>query len=264
MDDITYRAVKILKEVLLIAVEDKRHSSRLLQKFDIKTSLLAYHDHNEQVQKDKIIGVLASGKDVALISDAGTPLISDPGYHLIKAIHYLGFKVVPVPGACALIAGLSVAGLPSDRFVFEGFLPAKSSGRIVRLQSVREETGTLIFYEAPHRLLNCLNDMRDVLGADRTVVLARELTKTFETIKKMLLGDMCSWVCSDLNQQRGECVLLVSGCVVSSDDPLSLESLRILKLLLDEVPLKRAVALTSEITGQRKNLLYQAALKWRE
>ncbi|MNT21487.1 Ribosomal RNA small subunit methyltransferase I [compost metagenome] len=170
--------------------------------------------------------------------------------------------MVPVPGACALVAALSAAGLPSDRFIFEGFLPAKASGRRGRLEQIKEEPRTLIFYEAPHRLLESLEDMREVFGADRPALLARELTKTFETLKGAPLGELCAWVAADSNQQRGECVVLVGGWQApEGEGALSAEALRVLDLLLAELPLKRAAALAAEITGVRKNLLYQAALE---
>ena len=198
---------------------------------------------------------------MALISDAGTPLISDPGFHLVRAARAAGIRVVPVPGACALIAALSAAGLPSDRFGFEGFLPAKTVGRRSRLEQVREDGRTLIYYEAPHRLLESLADMRDIFGADRLAVLGRELTKTFETLKGLPLGELHDWVAADSNQQRGECVILVAGWQApEGDEAVSGEALRVLDLLLAELPLKRAAALAAEITGVRKNLLYQAAL----
>ncbi|MGE8450353.1 MAG: 16S rRNA (cytidine(1402)-2'-O)-methyltransferase, partial [Pseudomonadales bacterium] len=198
---------------------------------------------------------------VALISDAGTPLISDPGYHLVRQARAAGINVVPVPGACALIAALSAAGLPSDRFIFEGFLPAKAVGRRGRLELVKEEPRTLIFYEAPHRILECLQDMEAVFGGERPALLARELTKTFETLKGLPLSELRQFVEADSNQQRGECVVLVAGWTApESDEAISSESMRILDLLLKEMPLKRAAALAAEITGERKNVLYQVAL----
>ena len=261
LDDISARALRILREVALIAAEDTRHSARLMQHFGINTPLAACHEHNEREQGSHFIARLLAGGDVALISDAGTPLISDPGYHLVRNARAAGIKVVPVPGASALIAALSAAGLASDRFIFEGFLPAKTAGRCARLEAVREESRTLIFYEAPHRILECLEDMRAVFGDERPAVLARELTKTFETLKGLPLAELVAWVAADSNQQRGECVVLVAGWQApEGDDALSVEALRVLDLLLGEMPLKRAAALAAEITGVRKNLLYQAAL----
>ncbi|BAN46800.1 ribosomal RNA small subunit methyltransferase I [Metapseudomonas resinovorans NBRC 106553] len=262
LDDISARALRILREVALIAAEDTRHSARLMQHFGIPTPLAACHEHNERDHGGRFLARLQAGDDVALISDAGTPLISDPGFHLVRQARAAGIAVVPVPGACALIAALSAAGLPSDRFIFEGFLPAKASGRRGRLEQIREEPRTLIFYEAPHRLLESLEDMRAVFGGDRQALLARELTKTFETLKGAPLDELCAWVAADSNQQRGECVVLVAGWQApEGEGALSAEALRVLDLLLAELPLKRAAALAAEITGVRKNLLYQAALE---
>ncbi|WP_178087983.1 MULTISPECIES: 16S rRNA (cytidine(1402)-2'-O)-methyltransferase [unclassified Pseudomonas] len=262
LDDISARALKLLREVSLIAAEDTRHSQRLMQHFGISTPLAACHEHNERDEGSRFITRLLAGDDVALISDAGTPLISDPGYHLVRQARAAGINVVPVPGACALIAALSAAGLPSDRFIFEGFLPAKASGRRARLEQVREEPRTLIFYEAPHRILECLQDMEAVFGGDRPALLARELTKAFETLKGLPLVELRQFVESDSNQQRGECVVLVAGWTApQGGEAISSETMRILDLLLKEMPLKRAAALAAEITGERKNVLYQLALE---
>ncbi|MBI6852111.1 16S rRNA (cytidine(1402)-2'-O)-methyltransferase [Pseudomonas cichorii] len=261
LDDMSVRALKVLREVALIAAEDTRHSSRLMQHFGISTPLAACHEHNERDEGSRFITRLLAGDDVALISDAGTPLISDPGYHLVRQARAAGVSVVPVPGACALIAALSAAGLPSDRFIFEGFLPAKAVGRKSRLEILREEPRTLIFYEAPHRILECLQDMEQVFGPDRPALLARELTKTFETLKGLPLAQLRAFVEGDSNQQRGECVVLVAGWTPPEDeDVVGAEARRVLDLLLEEMPLKRAAALAAEITGVRKNLLYQVAL----
>lgn len=261
LEDISARALRVLREVSLIAAEDTRHSARLMQHFGIATPLAACHEHNERDEGGRFIGRLLAGDDVALVSDAGTPLISDPGYHLVKQAWAAGVRVVPVPGACALVAALCAAGLPSDRFIFEGFLPAKQGARRARLEHLREEPRTLIFYEAPHRILECLQDLEAVFGGDRPALLGRELTKTFETLKGSPLGELRAWVEADSNQQRGECVLIVGGWQApEGDDAVSSEALRVLDLLLAEMPLKRAAALAAEITGVRKNLLYQVAL----
>lgn len=261
LDDISARALRVLREVALIAAEDTRHSQRLLQHFGIGTPLAACHEHNERDQGGRFISRLQAGEDVALISDAGTPLISDPGFHLVRSARAAGIAVVPVPGACALIAALSAAGLPSDRFIFEGFLPAKAVGRRQRLEALREEPRTLLFYEAPHRLLESVEDMLAVFGPERPALLARELTKTFETLKGLPLAELREFIAADSNQQRGECVLLVGGWQApEGEEAVSAESLRVLDLLLAEMPVKRAAALAAEITGVRKNLLYQAAL----
>ncbi|MGH8353523.1 MAG: 16S rRNA (cytidine(1402)-2'-O)-methyltransferase, partial [Pseudomonas sp.] len=227
LDDISARALKVLTEVALIAAEDTRHSLRLLQHFGIATPLAACHEHNERDQGGRFLARLLAGEDVALISDAGTPLISDPGFHLVRQARAAGIAVVPVPGACALIAALSAAGLPSDRFIFEGFLPAKATARRARLEQVKEEPRTLIFYEAPHRILECLEDLERVFGGARPALLARELTKTFETLKGLPLAELRAWVAADSNQQRGECVLLVAGWQApEGDEAVSAEALR--------------------------------------
>ena len=261
LDDMSARALKVLADVALIAAEDTRHSIRLLQHFGIETPLAACHEHNERDEGGRFLTRLLAGDDVALVSDAGTPLISDPGYHLVRQARQAGVRVVPVPGACALIAALSAAGLPSDRFIFEGFLPAKAAGRRARLEQLKEEPRTLIFYEAPHRILECLEDMQSVLGGERPAVLARELTKTFETLKGVPLAELHAFVAGDSNQQRGECGVLVGGWAApEGEQAISTEAQRVLDLLLAELPLKRAAALAADITGVRKNLLYQLAL----
>ncbi|MBD8491852.1 16S rRNA (cytidine(1402)-2'-O)-methyltransferase [Pseudomonas syringae] len=261
LDDMSVRALKVLREVALVAAEDTRHSMRLMQHFGIATPLAACHEHNERAEGSRFIERLLAGDDVALISDAGTPLISDPGYHLVRQARAAGIAVVPVPGACALIAALSAAGLPSDRFIFEGFLPAKMAGRRSRLEQLVEEPRTLIFYEAPHRILECLQDMEAIFGAERPAVLARELTKTFETLKGLPLAQLRAFVEADSNQQRGECVVLVAGwSAPEGDEAVNAEARRVLDLLLQDLPVKRAAALAAEITGVRKNLLYQLAL----
>lgn len=262
LDDMTPRALNVLKDVALIAAEDTRHSLRLLQHFGIQTPLAACHEHNEREDGGRFLGKLQAGESVALISDAGTPLISDPGYHLVRQARAAGVKVVPVPGACAVIAALSAAGLPSDRFIFEGFLPAKAAARASRLEALREEPRTLIFYEAPHRILESVQAMEAAFGGDRPAVLARELTKTFETLKGLPLAELRAFIESDSNQQRGECVVLVGGWIAPvGEDAISAEALRVLDLLLAEMPLKKAAALAAQITGVRKNLLYQVALE---
>ncbi len=262
LEDISARALRVLREVALIAAEDTRHSSRLLQHFGIATPLAACHEHNEREEGSRFLVRLQAGDDVALISDAGTPLISDPGYHLVRQARAANIRVVPVPGACALIAALSAAGLPSDRFIFEGFLPAKVAARRARLELLKEEPRTLIFYEAPHRILECLADLAALFGAERPALLGRELTKTFETLQGLPLEQLRAWVEADGNQQRGECVLVVAGWQApQGEEAVNAEAIRVLELLLGELPVKRAAALAAEITGVRKNLLYQLALE---
>lgn len=194
LDDISYRAINVLKSVNIIAAEDTRTSAQLLKHFNIQTPLTACHDHNESNKIDQLIQRLKNGEDMALISDAGTPLISDPGFKLVRAAQEHHIQVIPVPGACAAIAALSAVGLPSDRFSFEGFLPSKQSQRLLALHKLKDETQTMIIYEAPHRIVACLKDMAEVFGAERPVGFAREITKTFETIKKNdagRIGDFC-------------------------------------------------------------------------
>ena len=258
LGDMVPRAVQVLQSVDVIAAEDTRHSKRLMQHFNISTPLLAYHDHTGANIIDALIEKLADGQSIALISDAGTPLISDPGYRLVDAALTAGIQVVPVPGASAAIAALSTAGLPSDRFMFEGFLNAKQQARTKQLQALKDETGTLIFYEAPHRVLACLRDMATVFGAERQVVMARELTKTFETIRRAPVAELADWVEADHNQQKGECVLLVHGAdkIAGSDT----EGHRVFDILAAELPLKQAAALAAKITGVKKNQLYQYGL----
>lgn len=260
LEDITARAIRVLSEVDLIAAEDTRHSTRLLQHFSIRTPLAACHDHNERDEGGRFISRLLAGDNVALISDAGTPLISDPGFHLVKQARQAGIKVVPIPGVSAVITALSAAGLPSDRFTFEGFLPAKNVGRTSRLEALREETRTMIFYEAPHRLLESVAAMRDVFGGARHAVLARELTKTFETIKGLPLAHLHDWIAADSDQQRGECVVLIAGFEQDTAAEVDLKSQDIMQLLMTELPIKKAAALAANITGLRKNVLYQWAL----
>lgn len=261
LQDLTPRALEVLKSVSLIAAEDTRHSARLLQHFGISTPATACHDHNERGKSQRLVERLLQGEDLALISDAGTPLISDPGYHLVRQAREAGVRVSPVPGACALIAALSAAGLPSDRFSFEGFLPAKAHGRRQRIEALASEPRTWMLYEAPHRLLECLEDLLELLGGERQVVLARELTKTFETIKGAPLVELVEWVRADADQQRGECVLVIEGAPQrDEEDALDPAAERVLDILLEELPVKQAAALAARITGLKKNRLYQVAL----
>lgn len=257
--DMVPRAVDVLQSVALIAAEDMRHSKPLLTHFAINAPMVPYHDHSDERALGRILSVLGNGESVALISDAGTPLISDPGYRIVDAAHAAGFCVVPVPGACAAIAALSAAGLPSDRFCFEGFLPAKAQARVQQLQSLVAEPRTMIFYEAPHRVLDSVRAMGEVFGADRIAVLARELTKLHETIRRAPLGELAAWIAGDANQQRGECVLLVQGAP-AQDQVLDAQSRKVLEILMAELPLKQAAQLAAKITGLKKNLLYQAGL----
>ncbi len=260
LGDITQRALEVLSNVDMIAAEDTRHTGKLLSHFNIQTKTFALHDHNEQQKAQVLVEKLLQGASIALVSDAGTPLISDPGYHLVSQCRHAGVKVVPLPGACAVITALSASGLPSDSFSFEGFLPPKSKGRKDKFLEIAKVERTCIFYESPHRITDSLQDMLDILGADRQVVLARELTKTFETIQSLPLGELIEWVNSDDNQQRGEMVLLVHGHRSSDADTLPDEAIRTLGILVKELPLKKAAALTAEIYNLKKNALYKWGL----
>jgi len=255
LNDITLRALETLKQVDLIAAEDTRHSSRLLQHYGIKTPVTSLHDYNEIKCSQFICKQLQQGKNVALISDAGTPLVSDPGYHLVKTVITSNFQIIPVPGACAAIAALSAAGLPTDKFVFEGFLPAKPNQQLQYLQEVINETRTLIFYESPHRLLQTINNMLTVFGPDRYVVIAKELTKIFETIYGNTLIEVQNWLLLDPQRQKGEFVILIKGA--EKMVTINSEIIRILKLLATELPSKQAASLTAQITGANKNQLYR-------
>lgn len=263
LDDITLRAIDTLKRVDLIAAEDTRHSGLLLQHLGIKAKLFSLHDHNEQEKAHVLIEKLQSGLSIALVSDAGTPLINDPGYHLVKACRENDIKVVPIPGACAAIAALSVAGLPSDKFIYEGFLPAKSKARQDSLASLITEPRTMIFYESTHRILETLKDMQTILGADKQIVLAKELTKTWETIVSFPVNELIDWLNQDASRQKGEFVLIVAGYTESNKD-IDPKAINTLKLLQKELPLKKAAAITAEIYGLKKNQLYQIGLNLEE
>ncbi|CAN5285985.1 16S rRNA (cytidine(1402)-2'-O)-methyltransferase [soil metagenome] len=259
--DISQRALDTLKQVNQIAAEDTRHSKKLLAHYGINTPLLALHEHNERSCIDDILNRVQQGENFALISDAGTPLISDPGYRLVAKAQQLAIRVVPIPGCCAAIVALSAAGLPSDRFVFEGYLPTKTQARLSHLESLQHETGTLIFYEAPHRIVDSIEAMSQAFGSDRLAVIARELTKTFETIHQATLGELIGWLEQDKNQQKGEFVVLVHGATIIQNADIEPETLRILSILSAEMPLKQATQLTAKISGEKKNRLYQYALK---
>ncbi|MEE3651423.1 MULTISPECIES: 16S rRNA (cytidine(1402)-2'-O)-methyltransferase [unclassified Brenneria] len=263
LGDITQRALAVLQHVDLIAAEDTRHTGLLLQHFAINARLFALHDHNEQQKADTLLAKLQSGQSIALVSDAGTPLINDPGYHLVRRCREAGIRVVPLPGACAAITALSAAGLPSDRFCYEGFLPAKTKARTDTLRALQEEPRTLIFYESTHRLLDSLQDIIVVLGPQRYVVLAREITKTWESIHGAPVGELLEWVKEDENRRKGEMVLIVEGHKADID-ALPAEALRTLSLLQKELPLKKAAALAAEIHGVKKNALYKYALDRQE
>ena len=259
-DDLSPRAISLLQQVTLILAEDTRHSGKLLKYAAVSTPLHAFHEHNEQQQVTTIMDKLHQGQDIALISDAGTPLISDPGYRLISAAHDHHINVVPIPGPCALIAALSAAGLSSASFSFYGFLPAKQAARKTALTALVNEVQTLIFYEAPHRIVDMLMDIEAVFGPRRLVSIARELTKQFETIKRGPIAELLDWIKADPNQQRGEFVVLIEGCDTTQKDSVTLTLEAILSPLLAALPLKQAVDLAVKITGVKKNSLYNLAL----
>jgi 16S rRNA (cytidine1402-2'-O)-methyltransferase len=258
--DLSARAQAVLAEVNLVAAEDTRHSRPLLDHFGIKTPLLSLHEHNEQQATGQVLARLRQGESVALISDAGTPLVSDPGMRLVQAAHREGFKVSPIAGPSALAAALSAGGLPADRFLFEGFLPSKTQARRHTLAALEEETRTLVFYEAPHRILDCLDDLCAVFGEERQAVLAKELSKLHETIYPATLAGIRAWLGAESARQKGEFVLLVAGAPPPDKQDCPPESLRVLTILRAELPLKQAAKLASAITGTPKNLLYQHAL----
>jgi 16S rRNA (cytidine1402-2'-O)-methyltransferase len=260
LEDMTPRALRTLSEADLIAAEDTRHSGRLLRHFGIGTKTEAIHEHNERSQVPRLVEILKDGKSIAFITDAGTPLVSDPGFHLVRAARQAGIRVVPVPGACAAIAALSAAGLPSDRFVFEGFPPAKSAARRAVFEKLREESRTLIFYESPHRILESLKDMSEVFGPGREAVLARELTKQFETLHAGGLQELLEWVGHDADQQLGEFVILIHGVPCAEREVVDEAAERVLRILLEELPVSQAAALAARITGLKKNKLYDFAL----
>lgn len=261
LQDITHRALQVLENVDLVAAEDTRHSGLLLSHYGIKKPFFALHDHNEQQKAEVLCEKLQQGINIALVSDAGTPLISDPGFHLVRKCRQVGIKIVPIPGACAAIAGLCASGIASDRFCFEGFLPAKSKARCDKLENLAKEDRTLIFYESTHRILDCLADMETVFGKQRYVVLAREITKTWETIYGDEIGKLRQWVGEDVNRSKGEMVVIVEGNTTVEQDTFSPQAIKALALISQELPLKKAAAIVAELYGYKKNALYQFGLE---
>ncbi|HHF3392517.1 TPA: 16S rRNA (cytidine(1402)-2'-O)-methyltransferase [Haemophilus influenzae] len=261
LQDITQRALETFAQVDLIAAEDTRHSGLLLSHYGIKKPFFALHDHNEQEKAHILVEKLKQGSNIALISDAGTPLISDPGFHLVRQCREAGIRVVPLPGACAAITALCASGIASDRFCFEGFLPAKSKARKDKLENIAEEDRTLIFYESTHRILDTLEDMQAVLGEGRYIVLAREMTKTWETITGNTIKNLREWLLEDPNRTKGEMVLIVEGKPKSdNNDEISPQAVKALELIAEELPLKKAAAIVAELYGYKKNALYQFGL----
>ncbi|WGE35363.1 16S rRNA (cytidine(1402)-2'-O)-methyltransferase [Actinobacillus genomosp. 1] len=261
LGDITQRALDTFAQVDLIAAEDTRHSGLLLSHYGIKKPFFALHDHNEQQKAAVLVEKLQQGLNIALISDAGTPLINDPGFHLVRHCRQAGIKVVPLPGACAAITALCASGIASDRFCFEGFLPAKTKSRCDKLAEVADEPRTLIFYESTHRILDTLEDMQKMLGADRYVVMAREMTKTWETIYGDTLENLIAWLNEESNRIKGEIVLVVEGKPEQADEAFSAQAVKLLGLLCQELPLKKAAAIVAETFGYKKNALYQYGLE---
>jgi len=255
LGDLSPRGQQVLRDVAAICAEDTRRSGQLLSHFGISTPLVALHEHNEQQMAERLVGRLLGGESLALVSDAGTPLVSDPGYRLVRAARAAGVKVSPVPGPSALIAALSVAGLPSDRFAFEGFLPAKASARRERLAALAGEPRTLVFYESSHRIEESLADLRQAFGEERPAVLARELTKLFETVLDGTLAELHRRVQDDADQRKGEFVLVVQGVGEDADAKLA-EGRRVHAILARQLPPSAAARLAAEITGAPRKALY--------
>ncbi len=262
IEDISARAIETLKQVALIAAEDTRHSQRLCQHYGINTPMISLHEHNEESRVVQIAAKLDANESIALISDAGTPLISDPGFKLVRALREQGYKVSPVPGPSAIITALSVAGLPTDSFSFFGFLPAKSSSRKQRYQELENRTETMVFYESSHRIAASLQDALETLG-NRHAVVARELTKTFETILDGPLIELIDILEQDHNQSKGEFVLMITGIDKKANN-VSIDSERLLKELLKELPPNKASKIASNFTGISKKELYQIAVDLKE
>lgn len=261
LSDMSQRAVEVLNTVDRIAAEDTRRTGRLLQHYAIQTPMVALHEHNERELAPGLVKQIGEGETLALVSDAGTPLISDPGYRVVRLAREAGVNIIPVPGPSALIAALSASGLPTDHFVFEGFLPSRQTARKARLEALRSEPRTLVFYEASHRIVDCLKDMLVVYGVERRAVLARELTKQFETIRDGTLQELVRWISDDPNQQKGEFVVIVAGEQANEAHAVDAEAERVINLLLDELPIKTAAKLAARITGVNKRALYDRALQ---
>jgi 16S rRNA (cytidine1402-2'-O)-methyltransferase len=261
LGDITLRAIETLKNVDAIAAEDTRHTSGLLSHFGISKKLIAVHEHNEQQSAEKLVVAIKNGENIALVTDAGTPAVSDPGAIVVKIVREAGINVVPIPGVSAVVAALSASGITQNGFHFHGFLPASGAARRKVLETLKAQSVTLVLYEAPHRIVECVEDVAKVLGENRQITFCRELTKTFETIYTCPASHASAWLQADVNQQRGEFVLLIESAPVVETQEISEEAQRVLKCLLAELPLKQAVALATEITNLKKNDLYEFALK---
>ena len=258
--DVTLRALHVLTIADAVACEDTRNTSHLLTRYGISQTLIAAHEHNEREAADKIIARLQQGQRIALVSDAGTPAVSDPGARIVEAVRAAGLRVVPLPGPSAAVTALSASGLVNDAFRFIGFLPNKSKQREHALQKLAGDTATLVFYEAPHRIVETIDALLLAFGPERHVVLGRELTKLFETVHRCPLAEAPAWLAEDANRQRGEFVVLVEGATAAGDNN-DAEAERVLRILLEELPLKQAAGLAAQITGQKKNALYERALQ---
>lgn len=263
LQDVTLRALEVLSQVNIIAAEDTRHSQKLLQHYDIQTRMISLHDHNEAQRAKQIIEKLKLGESIALISDAGTPLISDPGYSLVNQCREADIKVIPLPGACAAITALCAAGLPTDRFIFEGFLPVKQQAKLNVLEKLSRQSGTCVFYESPRRIEDTLKATIQALGEDRKVVIAKELTKAFETFYSGTAIQALAWLQEDSNHQRGEFVFMVDGYKALGDE-IPEDAVRLLKALIEDMPLKKAAAITAKHYDLKKNALYQLGLSFDE
>ena len=258
--DITLRALHVLGMVDAVACEDTRNTGNLLTRFGLNRPLMAAHQHNEREVADKIVNRLLAGERVALVSDAGTPGVSDPGARIVDAVRAAGLRVVPVPGASAAVTALSASGLLNDQFYFVGFLPAKAKQRETALLQLLTVSATMVFYEAPHRIIDCVEALADVFQLERQVVFARELTKLFEEIHRCPLGEALAWVRADPHREKGEYVVLLEGAA-DGGDAAEAEAERILNILLAECSVKQAANLTAQITGRKKNALYERALQ---
>lgn len=261
--DISLRALNVLAIADAVACEDTRNTAQLLARYGMSKTLLAAHEHNEREIAEKLIVRLQAGQRIALVSDAGTPAVSDPGARIVDAVRAAGLRVMPLPGASAVLAALAASGFVNDRFHFIGFLPAKAKQRDTALENLRHEPATLVLYEAPHRIVDAVTALAAIFGPDRQIVLARELTKLFEEIHRCRLGEALAWLNADSHRQKGEFVLLLEGAPEAAEEGAA-EAERILKILLAECPVKQAAALAAQITGQKKNALYELALRLRE
>lgn len=264
LSDLSDRSRSVLSAADLVAAEDTRHSARLLQYIGITRPMVALHDHNERDRVSRILAALDEGLHVALVSDAGTPLISDPGYVVVREARKAGYPVTPIPGPCALVAALSVAGLPTDRFLFAGFLPARRAGRRAALAELRTQEATLVFYESPHRIIDLMQDLAEEFGGERECVLGRELTKAFETFYSGTATAVLEQLQADPNGTRGEFVVVVRGSAPLEGGAVDLDADRLLQLLLAELPVKKAAKIVAEVSGLGKNELYQRALELKQ